>query len=323
MISNVSVEDEGTYRCLLANIVGQVFLDIQVIVKGKGELLQLPLYTCPHLSLPFFVLFSLFPSSTLSLILYSSPLLLLYSSPLLLLHPPLPSPAPPNTSVEPSSLAANVGCQVIFRCLDGGRPPGDFQWLLNDVPVQTRSGLIVSATGELLLSDLKVQDTGNYSCTVRGTLQDTTSTAVLTVEDPIFASGSQASPPTIFSPTLSRQILAVQQSVQFVCLVEGLPSPRVVWLRDGKSQPNFRRVTNLNESLSIRALRVTDSATYECVASNALGEEREAFQLVVGGVSPDDQRRLCMHAAFPVSYTHTYIQSCIHTHIHTHIHTSM
>lgn len=199
-------------------------------------------------------------------------------------HPSLIS-APPDTSIEPSSLVASVGCQVVFRCLDRGRPPNDFQWFFDGFPVQTTSNLVLRSTGELLLSDLQLQDSGNYSCTVRGPLQDTTSTAVLTVEDPIFAPGSPAFLPAIFSPTPFRQTLAVHDTAQFVCLVEGFPSPRVVWLRNGKPQPNFRRVTNLNESLSIRDLRKSDTGIYECVASNALGEARREFQLAVGGLS--------------------------------------
>ena len=269
MILNVSVEVAGTYRCLLSNVVGEIFQDIQVTVKGTQD------------------------SFNLHCLCLFSPLL----TERLCLHLLFPPSAPPDTSVEPSSVEANVHCQVTFQCLDRGLPPGSFQWLFDGVPVRTRPGLQVRGTGELLLSELQLQDAGNYSCTVHGSLQDITDTAVLTVIDPLFAPGSPAFPPNISSPTPSVQALAVHQAAQFVCLVDSFPPPRIVWLKDGEPLPNYRRVTNVNESVGIRDLRVTDSATYECVASNALGEETRAFRLEVGGLS-SDRRRLCMPHQF-------------------------
>ena len=55
----------------------------------------------------------------------------------------------------------------------------------------------------------------------------------------------------------------------------------MIWLKDEEPQPNFRRVVILNDVLRIRDLRVTDTALYECVATNALGEKRVQFQLNV------------------------------------------
>ena len=151
------------------------------------------LYLFPFLSFPHF--FPSIPSSIFSFLLYSS-------SSLLPLH--LPTAALPNTVMEPSSLTANIGCQVMFRCLDGGRPPWNFHWLFNGVPLETRSGLLMRVTGELLLSDLQLQDTGNYSCSVRGTLQNTTTTALLIVQDPLFPPPGLPFRPFIHSPTPSR-----------------------------------------------------------------------------------------------------------------------
>ena len=151
------------------------------------------------------------------------------------------------------------------------------------MPLQTRPGVLIRDAGELVLSDLEVVHSGNYSCTVQGSIGRATGTAILTVEDPLFSSGAPSFAPSITSPTPPTQVLPLKQTAQFVCLVEGFPPPQVIWLRNGKPQPNFRRVTLLNESLSIRDLRSTDKGTYECVATNALGEERLRFQLTIPG----------------------------------------
>ena len=183
----------------------------------------------------------------------------------------------------PDSVRANVGCQVTFICMDDGRIPSEFQWSFNGDELMPASDVIIRANGELVLSDLIVEDTGNYSCTIRGSLGDTTATAILSVQDPLLLPGSPGFPPAIFSPTPPLQMLAVHQLVQFVCLVEGFPSPQVRWLKDGEPLPNYRRLVNLNESLRIRDLRKTDSGIYQCQASNSLGMAEREFELNVGG----------------------------------------
>ena len=102
--------------------------------------------------------------------------------------------APPETSVEPSSLVANVGCLVMFVCLDGGKPPLDFQWLFNGDLLAMGPELMILDNGKLILSNVQIEDSGNYSCTVRGYLLETTRTAILTVRDPVFASGFPSFP---------------------------------------------------------------------------------------------------------------------------------
>ena len=190
--------------------------------------------------------------------------------------------APPETSVFPASVRANVGCQVTFRCLDGENPPsgGSFQWFRNGAELATSGNLAVMADGRLVLSDVSPQDSGNFSCTIRGSGGEAVATASLTVAMIITSLARNVSITTLTPPT---QALAVHQVVQFVCLVEGNPPPQVRWLRNGNPVPNFNRVANLNESLRIRDLRQTDSGTYSCVANNSLGQDSREFQLLVGG----------------------------------------
>lgn len=185
--------------------------------------------------------------------------------------------------MEPEGVVANVGCQVMFRCLDGDTPPLlPFQWTFNGIPVQTTPpGVVVGENGTLLLSGLRVEDSGTYACTVLGVVGPTTATTTLTVEDPVFASGTPSAPPTIFSPTPSIQQLSLWQDVQFVCVVEGFPRPEMVWLKDGEPLPNIRRVMVLDEALSLRDVRVTDAGLYQCIASNPLGQDTRQFTLSI------------------------------------------
>ena len=180
--------------------------------------------------------------------------------------------------VEPAALTASVGCQVILSCLDGEGPPLQlFQWSFNAAPLQATPQAVVRGNGELVLSSVRVEDSGNYSCTVFGDVGETTATAVLTVEDPVFSSGVPSAPPIIISPTPPNQQLSLWQALQFVCLVEGFPQPEIMWLKDGNPLPNIRRLTDLGESLSLRDVRVTDAGVYMCVATNPLGQDSMQF----------------------------------------------
>ena len=182
--------------------------------------------------------------------------------------------------MEPASVEASVGCQVMLRCLDGDTPPLlPFQWTFNGAPVQNMPpGVVVGEEGTLLLSGLRVEDSGTYACTVFGVVATTTARATLTVEDPVFASGTPSAPPTILSPTPTNQPLSLWQDVR---LVEGFPRPEVIWLKDGEPLPNLRRLMVLEEALSVRDVRVTDAGLYECIASNPLGQDVRQFNLSI------------------------------------------
>jgi len=121
---------------------------------------------------------------------------------------------------------------------------------------------VVGEDGWMVLSSLELEDSGNYSCVVVGSVGEAVAVAMLTVEDPLLASGVPSAPPTFISPTPSSQTLSVGQTVQFVCLVEGFPQPKVEWFRNGEPQPNLLRATILREVLTVESLRVTDVGLY-------------------------------------------------------------
>ena len=247
--------DEGVYRCWVANVAGQVSRDVTVTVVGESIL--------PH-----------------------------YPAPLPLLPPPS---APPSPTVEPGEVVASVGCQVMFSCLDAGLPPLQFQWTFNDLPLPLPPGeagleALVRRNGELLLSDLRVEDSGVYSCTVTGQFENTTSVGVLTVEDPLFPDAGPPSDPSLSSPTPSSQLLSAGQTAQFLCLVGGSPLPRLRWLKNGtlintSADPGLEILGE--RVLSVRNVSQEDEGVYTCVASNSKGDVSREFELRVSGEGLD------------------------------------
>lgn len=186
--------------------------------------------------------------------------------------PPLDFPA---TMVEPQLVTVDTGCQAVFFCSDAGMVPAEMKWSFNGEELDSGPGVDILPSGQLILSNVQTSQSGNYTCSIWGPPGDASDTAELEVLGP------SASPPTIFTPTPSMQIIALGQTAQFVCLAGGVPQPEVIWLRNGSPQPNFRRVEITERTLTIEQLVITDQATYECMATNTEGTATQMFQLLL------------------------------------------
>lgn len=179
-------------------------------------------------------------------------------------------------------LIAAVGSQVTLFCTDGGRQPSEFKWSFNGEVLVQSVDVHIRQTGELILTNVQVEDSGNYTCRIWGSPGAREQSAVLLVEDRLFASGAPSSPPTIITSTPSTLIVALGDTLQFVCLAEGFPPPDVIWLRNGVAQPRYSRVTIIpGGALTIENVRITDAALYQCVATNALGRANSSFNVTI------------------------------------------
>ena len=179
-------------------------------------------------------------------------------------------------------VVAAVGSQVTLFCTDGGQQPDEFRWIFNGEVLVPSIDVHIRQSGELILSNVQVEDSGNYTCRIWSIPGPRDDSAVLLVEDRLFASGAPSSPPSIVTSTPSTLIVAPGDTLQFVCLAEGFPPPVVTWLKNGIAQPNYPRVTIIpGGALTIVDVRVTDAALYHCVATNALGSTNSSFNVTI------------------------------------------
>ncbi len=192
----------------------------------------------------------------------------------------------PQTTVEPSEVIANIGCQVTLTCFDAIStvPSSEAVWSREGQRLDEDGPISLGTNGELILSSLMLSDSGNYTCSLWSELGVVRDTAELTVEDPLFGSEAPVAPPTLTTSTPLTQSLPLGATAQFVCFVEGFPLPELVWLRDNVPQPRLRRVDIVAGGLTVRELRITDNATYSCQATNPLGIARISFQLTISGM---------------------------------------
>ena len=96
-------------------------------------------------------------------------------------------------------------------------------------------------------------------------------------------------------PVISREgvdtspTVTVNDTSVLNCPVSGIPSPEVVWLRDGQLldttlHPNIHLVAS-GRQLRINSAAVTDTAVYRCLATNKAGRDNLDYHLSVHGKS--------------------------------------
>ena len=175
-----------------------------------------------------------------------------------------------------------MGSQVILFCSDGGQTPDEFKWTFNGEDLFPSADVHIRDNGQLILTNVQVEDSGNYTCRIWGSPGAVEDSALLIVEDRLFASGAPSRPPSITTSTPSMLTVAIGDTLQFVCLASGFPQPEVTWFKNDREQPRYSRVTIIpGGALTLENVRTTDAALYECVATNALGTDRRSFNVTI------------------------------------------
>jgi hypothetical protein len=128
--------------------------------------------------------------------------------------------------LEPLSQTINEGESFLLECLSNGFPKPNIRWLLGSTAV-VEDGERVKRVGSdgtsLLIHKAKITDGGVYTCRAENGDDSVDSSATITIRER----------PRI--TTVPRD-LAMQETAdaEFECLVEGKPTPRVTWLKNGE-----------------------------------------------------------------------------------------
>ena len=95
-----------------------------------------------------------------------------------------------------------------------------------------------------------------------------------------------AAPPTIQDG--DAEVAATAGSrVALTCRADGLPKPRITWLKDGAelSANGARTLQRGGGSLQLTRVNVSDGGLYECIATNEAGTAQRRIVLTVQGTA--------------------------------------
>ncbi|XP_006907796.1 hemicentin-1 isoform X1 [Pteropus alecto] len=180
---------------------------------------------------------------------------------------------------EKEVVVETISNPVILTCDATGIPPPMITWWKNHRPIENSDSLevhILSGGSKLQIARSQRSDSGNYTCIASNMEGKAQKNYILSIQVPPNVAGAEI--PSEVSVLLG-------ENVELVCNADGIPTPVVQWLRDGKaitsSEAERIRVTAHGSTLNIYGALSTDRGKYTCVATNSAGEEDRIFNLNV------------------------------------------
>ncbi|XP_044528060.1 hemicentin-1 [Gracilinanus agilis] len=163
--------------------------------------------------------------------------------------------------------------QVTLECKSDAVPPPVITWLKNGERLQATPRIRILSGGRYLqINNADLGDTASYTCVASNIAGKTTREFALTVNvSPTIKGGPQS------------LVVHVNKSAVLECVVEGVPTPRITWRKDGAilTGNNARYSVSENGFLHIHSAHVSDTGRYLCMATNAAGTERKRIDLQV------------------------------------------
>ncbi|KAM6425886.1 protogenin isoform 2-T2 [Liasis olivaceus] len=178
----------------------------------------------------------------------------------------------PSIIAGPQNITASLHQTVIFECVAIGNPKPIVSWSRLDLKSIDVFNTRVLGNGNLMISDVKVQHAGVYVCraTIPGTRNFTTAMATLVVlAPPAFVEW----PESLTRPRAG--------TARFACQAEGIPTPKISWLKNGWKIHSNGRIKMYNSKLVINQIIPEDDAIYQCVAENSQGSILSRARLTV------------------------------------------
>ncbi|XP_034265178.1 protogenin isoform X1 [Pantherophis guttatus] len=178
----------------------------------------------------------------------------------------------PSIIAGPQNMTASLHQTVIFECVAIGNPKPIVSWSRLDHKSIDVFNTRVLGNGNLMISDVKVQHSGVYVCraTIPGTRNFTTAMATLLV----------LAPPSFveWPESLTRPRAG---TARFACQAEGIPTPKISWLKNGRKIHSNGRIKTYTSKLVINQIIPEDDAIYQCVAENSQGTVLARARLTV------------------------------------------
>ncbi|KAG8556198.1 hypothetical protein GDO81_017962 [Engystomops pustulosus] len=157
---------------------------------------------------------------------------------------------------------------IELECYATGTPIPTIRWLKNGIPLQ-------SDGQKLIILESESSDSGSYECIAENDAGSSRKLINVNVHVP---------PKIIDNRGTQVELTAVLgTSMNIECLVTGVPTPQINWLKNGLPLPVSPQVRLLSSGQVFRISRIqkSDEGVYTCVSSNRAGVDKKQYNLQV------------------------------------------
>ncbi|XP_042267492.1 protogenin B-like [Thunnus maccoyii] len=178
----------------------------------------------------------------------------------------------PRIIAGPQNITVSLHQTVVLECVATGSPWPIISWSRADSkPIDVYNAKVLG-NGNLVITDVNSKHSGVYLCraTTPGTRNYTIAAANLTV----------LVPPSIVERPES-QTRPRAGTARFMCQAEGVPPPRISWLKNGEEVHLNGRIKMYNSKLVITQIIPEDDAIYQCIAESEQGSVLSLARLIV------------------------------------------
>ncbi|XP_039667627.1 hemicentin-1 [Perca fluviatilis] len=164
---------------------------------------------------------------------------------------------------------------LFLECEAGGHPPPSLTWLKDGVPVRDGESVRLLEQGSKIeILSATVSDSGRYVCVATSIAGEKEVKYDVRVLVPPFIDGAD---------DVTDSTVIINSPLELECHPTGTPAPVITWYKDGKPvrQGEGLRVAASGRRLVISRPQVSDTARFQCVATNEAGDHERDFNVVV------------------------------------------
>ncbi|MGH0131433.1 UNVERIFIED_CONTAM: hypothetical protein FKN15_007170, partial [Acipenser sinensis] len=274
-ILNAQEEDAGRYTCIATNEAGETIKNYEVKVYTNGRILQIQKaqvsdtgrYTCVASNIAgedekdFDVNIQVPPSFQ------------------------KPTGIKDTASVDSISgidiKDVVINNPISLYCETNAVPPPTLTWYKDGKPVTSSDKVLILPGGRVLqIPRAQAEDAGRYTCVATNEAGEDSIQYDIRVLFPPSIRGADGDLP-------DEVTVLVNKTAMLECLVNGNPTPKISWLKDGQplTESKTQKLLSNGRTLQVGNAQVTDTGRYVCVAENVAGSAEKYFNLNVHGNS--------------------------------------
>ncbi|XP_039476218.1 hemicentin-1 [Oreochromis aureus] len=177
---------------------------------------------------------------------------------------------------QPLNLTVTLKQPLTLGCDAFGIPSPTITWTKDGKAVDSPGVYLQNGNRLLRIYRVQPEHAGQFACTAQNSAGETQRQYIIVVQAPPVISGTSR---------MQELTVVLGQEVEFQCRVSGKPAPRVEWSRDGEvlSRDGDPHVEFLEDGqvLKVKSVRPRDQGLYQCLASNDAGTQMRQFRLNV------------------------------------------